>query len=201
MWMSHGTVISHIQISNLTHINKPCRIYKWAMSQAWMSHFANGNASCHTQWRRHCHTYTNSSIHKSYVWVKPHIEMMLSNVGFPLVSYSDTHAHAHTYAHTHAHIRTRTSRHTHYRHIHEYIHKHTLTIYGMLRRQLQWPCQDVYVHVHEYIHISVYIRIYMYIYITICIYIYIYTHICIYTYIYIYTYTWVAISRCIYTCI
>jgi len=113
-------VMSHIQISNVTHMNESCiwmshsehisvsdHTYECVMSHTWMRQFADTNQPCHI-WMSHG-THTNGSC-RTYVpchtpeWVIPHTCM--SHV---------THImhHAHTRTHTHAHTRTHTHTHTH----------------------------------------------------------------------------------------
>jgi len=80
-WISLGTtLVSHISMCHVTHINESCQTYEWVMSHIWMSHVTHMNESCHTyQWvmshisMSHV-THLNESCH-TYEWVMLHISM------------------------------------------------------------------------------------------------------------------------------
>jgi len=48
-------VLSHVQISHVTHLNELCHTYEWDVSQIWMSHVTCANESCHMcEWVMSC---------------------------------------------------------------------------------------------------------------------------------------------------
>ena len=44
---THEWVMSHIWMSQVTHMNESCHTYEWVMLHIWMSHVTHMNKSCH----------------------------------------------------------------------------------------------------------------------------------------------------------
>ena len=119
-------VMSHIQISNVTHMNESCiwmshsehisvsdHTYECVMSHTWMRQFADTNQPCHI-WMSHS-THTNGSC-RTYVpchtleWVIPHTCMShVTHINESCTTHTRAHTHTHTPAHTHTHTHTHSN--------------------------------------------------------------------------------------------
>jgi len=87
---THESVMSHIWMSHVTHMNGSCHTYEWVMSHIWMSHGTHMNESCHT-WKR---------VVSHFEWVLSHRRSVQS---FKSInpSYDSTLPQQGTYAMTH----------------------------------------------------------------------------------------------------
>ena len=47
-WHTHTSVMSHVWMSHVTHMNASCHTYDWVVSHIWMRHVTQKNTSRHT---------------------------------------------------------------------------------------------------------------------------------------------------------
>jgi hypothetical protein len=65
---TYERVMAHIRVSHATHTNESCHTYKWVMSHIWISHVIRVDESwltSHHEGAKHCNTLQHTATHRN----------------------------------------------------------------------------------------------------------------------------------------